>query len=95
MIYVYQLAIRKADDQKGQFIIEHDMIKTETMLDEEFAKQTSEKYKCDVQITFLGELTPPEVELKMEAEYHTKEIIEAKINEWQEKQREEFTNATN
>ena len=95
MIYVYQLAIRKANDEKRQFIIEHDMITTEEQLTQEFVDQTSEKYQCDVSLTYLGELIEPEVEQKLEKEYHTQDMIESKINDWQEKQREEFTSATN
>jgi hypothetical protein len=95
MIHVYQLAVRKADDSKRQFIIEHDMITTEEQLTQEFVDQTSEKYQCDVSLIYLGELIAPDVEVKLEKEFHTKEMIEIKINEWQEKQREEFTSATN
>ena len=95
MIYVYKLAIRKANDEKRQFIIEHDMITTEEQLTQEFVDQTSEKYQCDVSLTYLGELIEPEVEQKLEKEYHTQEMIESKINDWQEKQREEFTSAAN
>lgn len=95
MIYVYQLALRRKDDEQKKFIIENDMITTESLLDESFVKEVSEKHKCDVKVTYLGELISPEVEQVLEAEYHTKEMIEAIINEWQEKQREEFVNATN
>jgi len=95
MIYVYQLAIRKADDEQRQFIIEHDMITTEQQLTQEFVDQTSEKYQCDVSLTYLGTLIEPDVEEKLQKEYHTKDMIETKINQWQEKQREEFVNVTN
>jgi hypothetical protein len=91
MSYIYQLALRRKDDEKRQFIIENDMITTETMLDETFVKEIADKYQCDVQVTYLGELISPQVEQILEAEYHTKEMIEQAINEWQEKQREEFT----
>lgn len=95
MTYIYQLALRRKDDDKRQFIIENDMITTETLLDESFVKEISEKYKCDVKVTLLGELISTEVEVILESEYHTKEMIEAAINEWQEKQREEFTSGQN
>jgi len=95
MTYVYQLALRRKDDEKRQFIIENDMITTETLLDELFVKEVADKHKCDVKVTYLGELIAPEVEQILEAEYHTKEMIEAIINEWQEKQREEFVNGQN
>jgi len=95
MIYVYQLAVRKANDEKRQFVIEHDMITTEEQLTQEFVDETSKKYECDVSLTYLGELIAPDIEVKMEKEYHTKDMIETKINEWQEKQREEFTSVTN
>lgn len=95
MIYVYQLAVRKANDEKRQFVIEHDMITTEEKLTQDFVNQTSKKYECDVSLTYLGELIAPEDEVKYEKEYHTKDMIETKINEWQEKQREEFTSVAN
>ena len=95
MIYVYQLALRRKDDEHKKFIIENDMITTETLLDESFVQEVAKKHKCDVKVTFLGELIAPEVEQILEAEYHTKEMIETIINEWQEKQREEFTSGQN
>ena len=95
MTYIYQLAIRRKDDEKRQFIIENDMITTETLLNETFVQDIAEKHKCDVKVTFLGELIAPQIEQVLEKEYHTKEMIEATINEWQEKQREEFTSGQN
>ena len=55
MTYIYQLAIRRKDDEKRQFIIENDMITTETLLDETLVQDIAEKHKCDVKVTFLGE----------------------------------------
>ena len=90
--YVYQFALRRADDEKKQFIIETDLLLREKKFTEEEIKQISEKYKCDVKATCIGTLTPPKEEQEINVEYHSKEMISTIINEWKDKEREAFTN---
>lgn len=95
MIYVYQLAIRKSSDEKKQFIIEHDMITSEKKLDQEFVDETSEKYECDVQLTFLGELIAPDEAIEFQKEFYTKEQIADLVQKWQDDHVKEFNENVN
>jgi len=95
MIYVYQLAIRKSNDEKKQFVIEHDMITSEKKLDQQFVNETSEKYQCDVKLTYLGELIPPDQTIEYQMEYYTKEQIAEYIQKWQDDQVKEFNDNVN
>jgi len=91
--YVYQFAIRRASDVKKQFVIETDTIYSEEKLTKEDLMQLSEKYECDVQITYLGKLVPPKKEEIISVEYHSKETIEQKLTQWHnEKEAEKFDN---
>ena len=88
--HVYQFALRRADDEKKQFIIETDTVYTENKLTNEQAAEISAKYKCDVKITYIGQLAPTKNEEVITVDYHSKEMIAAKIEEWKEKEREDF-----
>jgi len=93
--HVYQFALRRADDERKQFVIETDTVYTENKLTKEQAEQIADTYKCDVKITYIGVLAPTKNEEVITADYHTKEMIEEKIIEWKDKEREAFANGTN
>jgi hypothetical protein len=95
MKYVYNLALRRADHEKKQYIIEHDMITTESLIDSIFAKEISDKYQCDVRIQYIGQLQESQEDTYIDSNYHTEEMIQNTLQEWQEKQREEFNSGTN
>lgn len=80
--HVYQFALRRADNNKKQFIIERDLIYADHKLTREQIEDISVKYYCDVQITYLGQLTPTKKEEIINVEYHTKEMIEENIFNW-------------
>jgi len=80
--HVYQFALRRADDKKKQFIIETDLVYSDVKLTKEDIMQISEKYSCDVQLTYLGRIIPPKNEEIISIEYHSKEQIEQKLTEW-------------
>jgi len=80
--HVYQFSIRRASDEKKQFIIETDTIYSDVKLKKEDLMQISEKYECDVQITYLGKLTPPKNEEILSVDYHSKDQIEQKLTQW-------------
>jgi len=80
--HVYQFAIRRASDEKKQFIIETDTVYSEVKLKELDLMRMSEQYQCDVQITYLGKLMPPKNEEIISVEYHTKDQIEQKLTQW-------------
>jgi len=80
--HVYQFAIRRASDEKKQFIIETDTIYSDVKLTKADLMQISEKYECDVQITYLGKLVPPKNEEVLSVEYHSKEQIEQNLTRW-------------
>lgn len=82
-VYVYQLALRRADDTKKQFIIERDMITAEHKLDIEKLEAISKEHSCDVQALYIGTLTMPKEEQQpRNVIFHDKDMIEAKLNEW-------------
>jgi len=80
--HVYQFALRRADNEKKQFIIETDLIYSEEKFTKEDLMQMSEKYECDIQITYLGQLTPPKKEEVLSVEYHSKDQIEQNLTRW-------------
>lgn len=90
--HVYQFALRRADNEKKQFIIETDTVYTDDKFTEQQAQEISKKYQCDLKITYLGVLTPTKKEEIIDIEYHSKDMIEAHIIAWKEKEREAFTN---
>ena len=92
--YVYQFALRRADDDKKQFIIETDLLLREKKFKEEEIKAMSEKYKCDMKVTLIGMLTPAKEEQEISIDYHSKDMISSIINDWKEKEREAFVNDT-
>ena len=82
--YVYQLSIRKHDDEKKKFIIETDTIYSDKKLNKEKANEISKKYECDVMLLYLGELKPNIKENEpIKAEHYTKEDIGKIIERWQ------------
>ena len=90
--HVYQLAIRRADDKRKQFVIESDLVYSEQKLTKEYVQEIAEKQKCDVRVTYLGVLTKAKNEEILDGVYHTKEMIQDTIFNWKEKEREAFTN---
>jgi hypothetical protein len=80
--YVYQIALRRADNEKKQFIIERDMVYTETPITEEQGYNISQKYECDIEITLIGILTPTKKEVVIKKDFNTKEMISKKLVAW-------------
>lgn len=93
--YIYQLAVRKADQEKKQYIIEHDIVISEKIFNDLDAQEMKNKYECDVQLVYLGELYESEQEIIIDAIYNDHDMIEKQINEWKEKEREAFIDANN
>jgi hypothetical protein len=92
---LYQLALRRLDNEQKQYIIEHDMITIEKEIDQSIIKEIANRYQCDVQATFIGDLIESETEIVIDATYHTKEMIQKQLEIWQENQRKDFTNEIN
>lgn len=86
--HVYQFAVRKSDDLKKQFIIEHDIVCSEHKLTKEDLEKVSKKYFCDVKVTYLGVLKPPVEEELLEVDFHTKEMYDELIAKWKEEDHE-------
>lgn len=80
--FIYQFALRRADNEKKQFIIERETVYTDTKITEEQAYAISQKYGCDVQIVFLGILTPAKKEEIINKEFHSKELIQEYLEVW-------------
>lgn len=80
--HVYQLGLRRADDEKKKFIIERDLIFRDIKITEKELQQISDKHKCDVQVVYLGVLAQPKNEETLEIKYHTKDMIQEKIDLW-------------
>lgn len=94
MTHIYHLSLRRADDERRQFVIEHDMITTEELLDDDFVKKVSDKYQCDVKLDYLGELITPQSDIILDsltASYYDDAFIASKIDEWQKMKDEDFT----
>ena len=89
--FVYQFALRRADNEKKDFVIERDLILTEKRFDAETLEAISKKNQCDIQVTFLGQLISNKKEEVINIEYHTNEMIEEILNQW-EKEKEHGTN---
>ena len=92
--HVYQLAIRRADDEKKQFIIETDLVYNDEKLSKKFAEEISQGYKCDVKLTYLGRLLESKQDEVIDITYHSKEMIASYVEQWKEKEREAFVNGT-
>ena len=57
--FVYQLSVRKPDEDIKKFRIETDTIYSESELTEEQLKVISEKNKCDLFVQYIGYLVEP------------------------------------
>jgi len=82
MIYVYQFALRRADNEKKDFVIERDMVFTEKKVTMKTVEKMVNEFKCDVQMTYIGKLTPPKNETVLSKDFHTKEMIESYLEKW-------------
>lgn len=87
-LYIYQLALRRADNEKQQFIIERDLITAAKKFYQKDIDQMSKKHKCDVQVQFIGIMEPSQEEITLNGVYHTEKAIEAKLNEWNQPKQE-------
>ncbi len=86
-LHVYQLGLRRADDEQEKFILERDLIYRETKVTEEEAKEIATKYKCDVWFTYLGTLVPPKTEeLNVKIVFHDESMIQERIAKWNKNQ---------
>lgn len=90
--HVYQFALRRADNKKKQFIIERELIYSKDKLNEDQMKAISDEHKCDIHLIYLGVLTPSKKEEIMNIEYHTKDMIQLKLDLWHEPQEKEQAN---
>ena len=80
--HVYRFALRRASQQHKQYLIEKDTIYTENKLTQKQINKISKQYKADIQTTYLGVLTPPKKESKLDSNYYTKEQISEQIIIW-------------
>jgi hypothetical protein len=82
--FMYQLALRRADDKKKQFIIERDTVLTDVKLTNKDLENIANEHNCDVKAEYLGILTQPKEKDKktLEAEFHTLQMIEDYIEKW-------------
>lgn len=96
MKHIYQFALRRADESKKAFIIERDLMLTGVKLKAKDLEDIATKNKCDIQVTYLGQLThQPKKEEVLNHVYHTKEDIEKYIDKWNVKPMEVKPNAKN
>lgn len=83
--YIYQLSLRKADDEMKKFRIESDTIITKEIITEEAVKEISNNNQCDVMVQFIGILNSKKVkDIPMEAIHYSHDDIETKLKEWKE-----------
>ena len=96
MSYLYQLAVGKANNEKKKFLLERDLIFTEKPLTKEDIHDISNTHKCDVMVSFLGELKKPEEHeiFDYRVDYHTKPMVEAIREQWKKEETSENTNNT-
>ena len=90
--YVYQLAIRKPNDEIEKITIESDIIFADKKLTKKNAEDISKKHSCDVRLTYLGKLTKTNNENDIiDISYYTKDDINAIIEEWKKPKEKEVT----
>jgi hypothetical protein len=83
--YVYQLSVRKPDDDLKKIRIETDTIFTEKELTKEAIEKISTENKVDVILQFVGFLVPSKKEIPLQkVEYYTDDDLDLKIKSWKE-----------
>ena len=87
--HIYQFALRRADEVKKQFVIESDLVFAKKKLTKEEIQHLADRHACAIRLTYLGVLTPSKKEEYIDAEYHTKDMIEKNINSWKENKGEQ------
>lgn len=80
--FVYQLSVRKPDNELKKIRVETDTIFTEIKLEEKDIQKISIDNECDVIVQFLGELHSPENLENYEEKFYSKEDLEKIIAEW-------------
>ena len=81
--YVYQLSVRKPDDNLKKIRIETDTIFTEKEITKEVIEKISVENKVDVLLQFVGFLVPSKKEISLlKADFYSEEDLESKIKSW-------------
>ena len=84
--FVYQLSVRKPDEDIKKFRIETDTIYSESELTEEQLKVISEKNKCDLFVQYIGYLVEPKKpQERIQIMFHTEQDIQDYIDKWNKK----------